>query len=346
MNNSHRGFRALTTFAVAAAAIMSGGCLDSADTDVVVYTALDQEFSDPVFEDFTERTGVVVRAKFDAESTKTVNLVNGIISEQNRQRCHVFWNNEILHTLRLKKMGLLDVYVSPAGENFPSEYRSADGDWYGFGARARVLIVNTELVGENERPKRIQDLIDAKWKGKVGIAKPLFGTTATHCAVLYSTWGRERAEAFFLAIKANARIVSGNRQVAMDVANKQLAFGLTDTDDAIIELEKGKPVQIIYPNQADGDMGTLFIPNTVSIIKGSGENPSARKLVDYLLSPEVERNLAKGRSAQFPISEAVKEYPRVRPSEPVRWMSVDFQKAADQWEPAARFLRDNLATAE
>ena len=45
-------------------------------------------------------------------------------------------------------------------EKFPSEYRSPGGLWYGFAARTRVLIVNTDLVPETERPQSIEDLID------------------------------------------------------------------------------------------------------------------------------------------------------------------------------------------
>ena len=59
-------------------------------------------------------------AKFDVESTKTVGLVNALIAEADRPRCDVFWNNEILNTMRLEAKGLLDVYRSPAAEEFPA----------------------------------------------------------------------------------------------------------------------------------------------------------------------------------------------------------------------------------
>ena len=47
-------------------------------------------------------------AKYDDESTKTVGLTNVIIQEAGRPRCDVFWNNEILNTLRLEEKGLLE----------------------------------------------------------------------------------------------------------------------------------------------------------------------------------------------------------------------------------------------
>ena len=73
--------------------------------EVVVYTALDSEFSQPIFDDFTAATGIAVRPKFDTESTKTVGLTEAILAERNRPRCDVFWNNEILNTLRLQRQG-------------------------------------------------------------------------------------------------------------------------------------------------------------------------------------------------------------------------------------------------
>jgi len=312
---------------------------------VVVYSALDGEFSGPILQQFEQERGRVVRSNFDVESTKTVGLVTRIIREQRRPRCDVFWNNEILHTLRLEKLGLLQVYDSPPAQSFPPNYRSADGHWYGLAARARVLIVNTDLVPESQRPESLQNLVDPKWKGQVGIAKPLFGTTATHASVLFSLWGRERAEEYFGQLKRNARVMSGNKQVALSVARGELAFGLTDTDDAIIEIEGGQPVVMVYPDQGEGQMGTLFIPNTLCIIKGCPHPEAARELVDYLLGPKVERQLALGPSAQFPISSDVAQRSRAAPDQPVRWVEVDFRAAAEQWDQASVFLRDLFATA-
>jgi len=66
------------------------GCWRQSGREVVVYTALDAEFSRPVFEDFSRKTGLEVLPKFDVESTKTVGLVEEIIAERRRPRCDVF----------------------------------------------------------------------------------------------------------------------------------------------------------------------------------------------------------------------------------------------------------------
>ena len=326
------------------AATLAGGCWSVPENSVVVYSALDSEFSEPILKQFAAETGIAVLPKFDVESTKTVGLVNAIITEKDRPRADVFWNNEIVNTLRLRDQGLLDVYVSPVGQQYPEVFRGADGRWYGFAARARVLLVNTGLVPDNQRPTSIQDLADPKWRGKTGIAKPLFGTTATHAACLFAAWGEEKAKMYFLALKANdVQIMSGNKQVAQSVASGQLAFGITDTDDAMIEKEKGAPVTIVYPDREPHQLGTLFIPNTLSIIKGCPHPEQARKLVDYLLQPAVEAKLAAGASAQIPLNPNTQAAARVETPKTVKAMPVDFDAAVKMWDRAAEFIRAEFA---
>lgn len=323
------------------------GCWGNSAPTVIVYTALDSEFSRPIFDDFEASTGIRPSAKFDTEATKTVGLAQAILHERDRPRCDIFWNNEILNTLRLEKAGLLDVYHSPIAQSFPAMYRSPDGTWHGFAARARVLIVNTEEVPEAKRPTSIGDLADPEWRGRAGIAKPLFGTTATHAACLFAHWGEEEAKEFFRKVKGNdTQILSGNKQVALSVADGRLAFGITDTDDAIIELEKGHPVAIVYPDQGEDGLGTLFIPNTLAIIKGGANPQAARQLVDYLLKPAVEAKLAAGPSAQIPLNPDVRAEVRVETPHTVKPMQVDFQAAADCWDQARTFIRDEFATAD
>ena len=324
--------------------LLLGGCWSPSGSDVVAYTALDSEFSAPIFADFTQATGIRVLPKFDTESTKTAGLATAIAAERQRPRCDVFWNNEILHTVLLEKQGLLAAYRPPIAESYPVACRSPAGTWHGFAARARVLLVNTKLVPEAaKRPRSVLDLADPRWRGRVGIAKPLYGTTATQAACLFAVWGDQRAKDYYRKLKANqVKILSGNKQVAMAVGGGQIAFGLTDTDDSLEEIQRASPVAIVYPDQAAGGLGTLFIPNTLAIIAGCPHPEAARRLVDYLLSPEVEAKLAAGPSAQVPLNPAVKVKLQVESPRSVKPMQVDFSAAADHWPTAAKFLRDEF----
>lgn len=341
------GFASLWVWAAAWVALVAGGCWSPSDQQVVVYTALDAEFSEPVLERFSQETGIATVPKFDTEATKTVGLAQAILAERDRPRCDVFWNNEILNTLRLEREGLLESYWPPGAEAFPVQYRSPRGTWHGFAARARVLVVNTQVVPRAEWPGSIHDLADPKWRGKAALAKPLAGTTATHAACLFAVWGPERAQEFFRKLKGNAvQIVSGNKQVAISVGLGQAAFGLTDTDDVLGEIEAGRPVAMVYPDQGPGGLGTLVIPNTLAIIKGCPHPDSARRLVDYLLRPEVEAILSAGPSAQLPLHPSLQAPNRLGLPGDFKAMEVDFGAAAEQWDAAARFLREEFATGQ
>ena len=333
------GRQPLTYLGLVCLFFLLGGCLPQSAREVVVYTALDKEFSQPVLDEFQDESKVVVLAKFDVESNKTVGLANEIINQSGRQRCDVFWNNEILHTLRLKQQGLLRPYFSPLADQYPDPFVSPDRDWYGFAARARVLIVNTDILPDSKTwPTSVADLANPNWKKNCGMARPLFGTTATHAAVLFSRLGKERATAFLDAVAANAQIEGGNKQVAVNVARGRYAFGLTDTDDAIIEVENGAPVEIVFPDQALDQSGTLFIPNTLGLIK-DGPNPeAAAQLIDYLLQQEVEARLAAGASAQIPLNRNSQASSRVEPTEELRVMDVDFEAAAELWSQITPYL--------
>lgn len=311
---------------------------------LVVYSAQDREFGEPVLDGYARARGVDVRTKFDVESTKTVGLANDIITERAHPYCDLFWNNEILNTLRLKEQGLLAPFQPSHAGELPETFKARDGTWYGFAGRARILIVNRKLVPAAERPKGINDLLAPKWKGKIGIAKPLFGTTATHAACLHVAWGDDRARQFFRDLKANeVQVLSGNKQVATAAGSGQIAFGLTDTDDAMGEVEAGSPVVIVYPDREPGELGTLFIPNTLAIIKGARHPEQARALADYLLSPEVEAMLANGPSAQIPLLESTRAPARVETPRTVHAMEVDFEAAAKVWKRTAEFLASEFA---
>jgi iron(III) transport system substrate-binding protein len=312
---------------------------DAKTGSVIVYSSQDREFAEPVLKDYQQRTGVEILSKFDVESTKTVGLTNLIIAEKARPRCDLFWNNEILNTLRLKEQGLLTPFQTSHASDLEETFKAKDGTWYGFAARARILIVNTKLVADGDRPKGIKDLLNPKWQGRIGIAKPLFGTTATHAACLFAAWGDEKAMQFFRDLKANGvQVFSGNKQVATATGSGQIAFGLTDTDDAMGELEAGSPVAIVYPDREPDALGTLFIPNTLMLIKGAPHQKEAEALADHLLSPDTEAALANGPSAQIPLLNSTDVSARVETPRTVHAMQADFEAAARLWDKVAAFL--------
>jgi len=261
---------------------------------VVIYTSLDQVFSEPILQAFEKETNIRVRAVYDVEATKTTGMVNRLIAEKTNPQADVFWNSEIARTIILKRKGILKSYVSPNAADIPEKFKDSSGYWTGFAARSRILIYNTNKLSASDLPKSIFDLTKQEWRGRCALANPLFGTTATHAAALFVYLGNERAEEFFRALKSNGIImVDGNSTSRDRVQNGEIPIGFTDTDDAQVALFNQKPVDILFPDQGKGQIGTLFIPNTVCLIANSPNPENGKKLIDYLLLNVFCRNSVK-----------------------------------------------------
>ncbi len=326
-------------FAVALVALLPWGLgTEAYARQVVIYTSLDQVFSEPILQDFEKKTGIEVLALYDVEASKTTGLVNRLIAEKNRPKCDVFWNSEVGRTIVLKQKAILAPYRSPSAEEIPQEFRDKEDYWTGFAARARVLIYNTTLLKETDLPKSIFELTEARWKGKVALAYPLFGTTATHVAALYVNLGKEKAEEYLRDLKANDVVIVDGNSVSRDlVVEGQLPLGFTDTDDVNVALQSGKPVSMIYPDK--NGIGTFLIPNTIALIKNASHPEEWKKLIDYLLSKEVDSKLAFCESAQMPLRDDVKKPDHVPQYSSIKAMAVDFYKAAEKMDEAARFCQ-------
>lgn len=306
---------------------VSCGDNDAAST-VSLYCALDQAHSETLVRLFEEESGMKVKARFDTEASKTVGLVSAILDEKERPRCDVFWNNELAHTVRLAQKKMLAPYESPAAAAIPARFKDEGGLWTGFAARARVLIVNTELVKPEDRPSSVWDLIDPKWKGKCAIAKPVTGTTLTHFTALALALGNEAFARLTDGIKSNdVRILKSNGATMREVAAGKLHWAFTDTDDFHVALQKGHPVACVFPDQGESEIGTMLIPNSVARIEGGPNPEAAQKLIDFIVSERVEGLLAAAKSAQIPVRTSVKG-----PLEPQILSIGKFKEM--RWDPA------------
>lgn len=265
-----------------------GSC--STEKTLVVYTAVDQVFSEPLFKQFSEQTGIKVLPVYDVEAAKTTGIVNRLIAEKGKPQADVFWSNEFIQTILLQENGVLAPYFSSYAKDIPASFKESNGYWTGFGGRARILLVNKEMVASEQYPTSLLTLMDAPVDPKlIGIALPMFGTTATHAAALYAELGRDKALAWYKNAKDKGiQAVDGNSVVRDRVVSGQMAMGLTDTDDAYGAVNDGAPVEVVYLDQGEGEMGTLINPNTVALIAGAPHTAIGKQFVDWLLRPETE----------------------------------------------------------
>jgi iron(III) transport system substrate-binding protein len=304
---------------------------------VVVYVSEDQVFSEPVLKDFEKASGIKIRAIYDTEEAKSTGVMNRLIAEKNNPQADVYWANEPIRAEVLKQRGISVAYFSPNAAGIPDDFKDPQGYWSGFSARVRILVVNNKVVN---KPQSIHAYTEPRWKGKAVIANPLFGTTTTQMAALFTLMGNDQATAFMEKLKHNeVKISTSNGESADLVASGEFDFSLVDSDDAVNRIRQGKPVDIVYPDQGEGEIGALIVPNATVLIKAAPHSDNARKLIDYLLSRETERKLAFADCAQIPLHSGVETPSEVKRIEQLKTMKIDYAEVARKLQEIQPFLK-------
>jgi iron(III) transport system substrate-binding protein len=313
------------------------GCGQKDSNEVVIYVSEDQVFSEPILKDFEADTGIRVRAVFDTEETKSTGVMNRLIAEKGNPQADVYWANEPIRAIVLKQKGISEKYNSPNSDGIPANFKDPQGYWTGFSARARVLVVNT---GEESTPSSIFAYTDEKWENKGVVANPLFGTTTSWVAALFTIWDADKAGDFMEEMKQNGtKMSTSNGESTMLVANKEFVFSLVDSDDATNAIRDGKPVRQIYPDQEEGGLGCLVLPNAAVLIKGGPNPENGRKFIDYVISSQTERKLAFADCAQIPLHEGVETPDDVIKIEELKSMQVDFETVAKKLQEIQPHLK-------
>jgi len=313
------------------------GCDKADPPGVVLYVSADEHIAREVIQKFEQQSGIVVNMVGDTEARKTTGLVQRLQSEASQPQADVFWSSEVFMTIDLAEEGLLAPFESPKVAEWPMQWRDAERRWYGIAARARVIVYSPDRVPADMIPKTWMDLTQSRFKDRIVMADPRFGTTGGHLGAMKLHWDREVIPGYFNAwleglAENNIRLLpSGNAGVVEAVARGEADVGMTDTDDLWAAQARGLKVELVYARHSsdaeEPEAGTLLIPNTVAMVKG-GPNPErARQLMEFLLSEQVERLLAESDSRNVPLRpELASLFPDLRVPDPLR---IDFKLAAD-----------------
>jgi len=293
-------------------------------SEVVIYAAQDQVYAEPILREFEKETGIKVKAVYDSEAVKTVGLANRLLAERSHPQCDVFWGNEEMRTRQL------------AAQNV---FRETNG-WAAFGHRSRRIVINVNFVtlahpenpspglrppsprptgrGQGEgsaalitAPTSLLELTNEIWRGKVALAFPQFGTTATHFHALKQLWGEAEWLAWCRALAANKPfIVDGNSVVVKQVERGEAWIGLTDSDDIAAGQREGFHIAALpltlSLSPSDGERVSegrmrgemLLIPNTVAVIRNAPHPANAQMLFEYLQRREVAEKLVAAHALE------------------------------------------------
>jgi len=318
-------------------ALISVGCNNNFN-EVIVYTSVDQIFSEPILKGFEKETGIKVKVVYDTEETKSTGVLNRLIAEKDNPQCDLFWSGDPVRTIVLKNKGITLPHQSEIANEINLVYKDPKYHWTGFSARARVLIYNKNLLNQAEAPKSIFDLTKEKYKGKVAIANPLFGTTTFHISALFTVIGDKKAKQFLSDLKKNNVVIAtSNGDVKKRVAVGEVSCGLTDTDDAYEAIKEGANIGIVFLDQQG--IGSLIMPNTVNLIKNSNNLENGKRLMDYLLSKNTEAKLAKS-CAQMPLHKGVKIPKNIPSLDNIIPMKIDYDKTSQKLEEIQIYLKE------
>src|SRR6187455_1197568 len=191
--------RVIRVLAVGLGALALAGCRgggSGSDGPLTVYSGREEELVAPLFEKFTDATGVDVEVRYG----DSAELAATIAEEGDNSPADVFFAHD---------PGSLGA-VDPQLEELPqatldrvaARFRDAEGRWVGTSGRTRVLAYNTERVQKRDLPASVLELTAPEWKGRVGVA-PTNASFQAFVTAMRLSLGDERTREWLEALRAN-----------------------------------------------------------------------------------------------------------------------------------------------
>ncbi len=274
--------------------------------ELVVYSGRKEVAVKPIVVAFQKKIGIPVKFK----TGTTTGLAHALIQEKARPRADVFIATEVGVMEIIAKNGVLDKYVSPEAKGLEPGTSDRKGLWTGISSRARVLLYNKNLVAEKDVPRSVFPLTDAKWKGKIAIAGTQERTTLSWVSSLMVAKGADFTKQYLKQLYANGlKILPDNADVWQGVGRGEFAIGLTNSPNYFLARKAGYPVGVVYPDQKDGEVGTLLNLNAIALVKGAQHPGAAKRFIDFVLSAAGQRILIDG-AYEIPLRPDITGSPR------------------------------------
>lgn len=260
--------------------LLTGACGDEgAGEPLVVYTSVTQETVDAVVAGFrTGRPDVEV----DVFRAPTGELNARIAAEQREGgvRADVLWLTDPLSMQQYAADGMLRSWEPEGASSVPAEYRT--GEFWGTRLLTLVIVARTGL---EDPPRTWDDLIEAAAEGGVALPDPGFAGSA-FAALGYFALADGYGMDFYRRLHdAGAKQVSAPGDVVTGVAEGQYAAGITLWFTANAAVEKGSPIEIVWP-----ESGAIALYSPIGVTSDAGA--PAEDLVEYLLSTDGQTVIA------------------------------------------------------
>lgn len=299
--------RARLGAAVTAAALLITGAACSNDDDgrsITVYSGRSENLVGPLISQFETETGITAQVRYG----DTAQLAAQLLDEGDGTPADVFLAQDAGALGAVAKADRFATLPDQVRERVPAEYQARDGSWVGVTGRSRVLVYNSDQVGEAELPDSVFELTEPQWRGRVGVA-PTNGSFQAFVTAMRVQHGDAAAREWLAGIAANdPQIRENNGQIVADVNDGRIDVGLVNHYYLFERAkEEGVPVeQLAARNHTfpDGDVGALVNVSGVGVLAQAADDPDARAFVDYLLSDEGQRYFTE-ETSEYPLTGAV-----------------------------------------
>lgn len=306
-NLSRRGF-ALGASATALAACNPTGQSGGRENYVNVYTARHYEADRALYAGFEEATGVTVRALTGSAEQ----LLERLRAEGDATAADLFVSADAGNLWRVKDAGLFQNVTTPALEQgVPAHLRDAEGAFWGFAKRARVIIYNKASVQPDE-VATYDALATPRFRNRIVMRSSTNVYQLSTLAARIERLGAENARAWAAGVRANfvrdpqgadtdqiKAIGAGEAQATL--CNHYYYFRMTQSEDPA-DRQTIANTGLVFPDQAGA--GTHVNISGGGVTAHAQRRDNAVRFLEYLVSDEAQTMLAPLNS-EFPIRPSI-----------------------------------------
>ena len=184
----------------------------------------------------------------------------------------------------IKRAGLVERWLPEAAHRLPPEGRDAEGYWVATNLFVMAPAFNTSLVPRGSEPRTWDQLLDARWKGRMAWAS--HGTPsggAGFVGIVMSELGQDKGTAYLRRL-ASQEIspLGGSARAAVDqVIAGEFAIALQAINhQPVISARRGAPVDWIPINPS------MAVMSVAGLVKGANNPSAGRLLLEFLISEE------------------------------------------------------------
>jgi len=320
--------------ALAAAVATAAGCGGSDDT-LTVYSGREEELVAPLFDTFEEETGVDVEVRYG----DSAELAATIAEEGGNSPADVFFAQDPGSLGSVESQ--LDVLPDEILDRVDTRFRDADGRWTGTSGRSRVLVYNTDALSEDEVPDTVQDLLDERWDGRIGVA-PTNASFQAFVTAMRLSEGDDATRKWLTDLKAlHPKIYEKNTPIVEAAASGEIDLGLVNHYYLYLVREEQPDAPIENHFLEEGDPGALVSVAGAAVLASSGQSENAQRFVDFLLSDDGQRfYVDEAEEAEYPLVAGIDAKAGLPPLASLHGPDVDLTSFGAEHEATIELLRE------